>query len=329
MAFKYRGRTKQQVEQRQITGGRDFDPLFLRNIKTYSVKDGNNTIRILPPPVAYNKNDHFGFDVYIHYQVGPENGQYLCPRQMSKKELPCPICEERARAEAEGDKEYADKLKPTRRVAYYLVDRNPEEGKDQELYIWAAPASKVDEAIVNLTDDPEEGLLLVDDPDTGYDIHIKKNGKGLNTTYGVSIARSSSSLGRSGGNWLEFVEQNPIPDVLNICSYEYLAKVFHGKVSEDTSNGDDGEDESVNDEPPFDSTDEPVKSKSKEKGPDITWREVHRMSPSALDSFVQEQGLEIDPNDFESDNDYADEICNQLGIANDRASRSSRLDRVG
>ena len=130
-SYSYEGRSGEQARKRSEQGGNDFDKILNDKIKMWKVGT-NNTIRFLPP--TWKKPEHFGYDIYVHYQVGPDRGTYLCLHKM--KGEPCPICEERVEAQRHGDEKYAKELEAKKRVLVYLVDRDHEKDGVQA---WASP----------------------------------------------------------------------------------------------------------------------------------------------------------------------------------------------
>jgi hypothetical protein len=228
--FKYTKRTKDQTKKRATQSGGTFDTLLKSNINTFSVKEGDRAIRILPP--SWEDAEHYGYDIYVHYDVGPDSQSYLCAAKM--KDKPCPICEERKAAEKDkdADPEYITALKPTKRVLTWVIDRDSEE--DGPL-VWSMPWT-VDRDIAALSIHKKSGeVLCVDDPDEGYDIEFRRDGTGRKTKYSaMQIQRSDSPLSADedeANDWLDFISENPLPDLLNFFEYEYIQNVFAGKKS--------------------------------------------------------------------------------------------------
>ena len=107
--FEYRTRTKEEVTKRKekLTYGdkEGFAPNGLAWFKSST----KNKIRLLPP--TWKNADHYGFDIAVHYSIGPSKNAYLCPRDMRGEK--CPICEEADRLMAEGLTKEAKALIPT------------------------------------------------------------------------------------------------------------------------------------------------------------------------------------------------------------------------
>lgn len=356
--FQYRERTSAAMERRSQMGNNDFDRIVRDGVKSWSVNDGANRIRILPATWKQRDADdvHFGIDVHVHYGIGPDRQSYLCPAKM--KDERCPICEERALALKSGDQEYAKELEARRRVLVYMVDRDDEK---TGLQVWAMPQS-VDQDLAKLGRDRRTGAVLpIDHPEHGYDIEFDKEGAKKNTKYkGLMIDREASPLGND--RWLEEAERNPLPDILQFYDYDHIAKVFGaGPAPEDDDDrrgardrgdraadrGDDrrgGGDDRRGGGRSDDRRDAGGRSRVRDDderggGSDgsrrdlPTWSEVHEMSSTELDKMAERECPRLDPTRFKSDEELADAICEELGIRGDaddggrRRLRDMRGDR--
>ena len=193
--YEYSSRSPDAMKKRGDQSGGDFDKYLSDDVKAYKVADGDNIIRFLPP--TWNKPEHFGLDIYLHYGVGPDRQSYLCLLKM--KEEPCPICEERARAQKDGDEKYAKDLEAKKRVLVYLIDRNNEKAGVQA---WGMPWT-VDRDICKISVDKRSGETLeLDNPEDGYDVEFEKKGAKDRTEYlGIAVSRRSSELGKE--EWLD------------------------------------------------------------------------------------------------------------------------------
>jgi hypothetical protein len=222
--FEYKKRNADQIKKRAAQAGGRRDGIVKDDFKVFTPKDKDNRLRFLPP--TWESSEHYGFDIYVHYGIGPDNGQYLCLAKM--KNSMCPICEERHRAESEKLTDYAKELNPVKRVLIWLIDRDQE---DDGPKIWAMPWT-IDRDISKLSVE-EKGaqagsFLPIDDPDEGYDVEFERKGKGIQTEFiGLRIARRASSLGNQ--TWLDYVVEHPLPSCLNFQEYEYIQNVFNAK----------------------------------------------------------------------------------------------------
>jgi hypothetical protein len=228
--FEYKERSADDVKKRaEQTGGR-FDSIFKQGFDTFRAKEGENVLRILPP--TWSDHDHYAYDLYVHSRIGPDNSDYLCLRKM--KGEPCPICAASEEAKEAGEADEAKALQPSKKVAMWVVDRDSD-AKDPTPAIYAI-SWMADRDIAALCHDKRKGkVLLIDHPDDGYDLIIKRHGQGLKTRYTYSIDRESSPIDddpRAQDDVLDFVQETPIPDTLQYRDSEYLEKVLAGSQAE-------------------------------------------------------------------------------------------------
>lgn len=227
--FVYKPRTVEQVKGRASRKSGLYDSIFKQGFDTYRPKQGDNLIRYLPP--TWDDSDHYGYTAFVHRNIGPDNATYLCPRKMLNK--PCPICEAQKEAKDAGEGEEATALTTSERIISWVVDRDADDPEKPLIYdtSWTQ-----DRDIVSLCVNERTGeILMIDHPDKGYDVTIKRTGTGLRTKYfGYAISRDDCPINDSEkvqDEILEYVKDNPIPDVLNFYDYDYLAGVLSGKVA--------------------------------------------------------------------------------------------------
>lgn len=346
--FSYRRRTAEEMNKRSSMGGKDFDSYLRDDIKIWKPNDGANTIRILPP--TWPDPTHYGYDIWVHYGVGPDNQAYLCLHKMKGEH--CPICAERDRARKAGeDEQYVKDLEPTRRVLIYLIDR---EHEGEGVQAWAAPWT-IDRDITKVSVDRKTNEVLpVDDPEEGFDVEFDRTGKGVGTKYvGVAVARRESSLGSK--KWLEFAIDNPLPSVLEYHGADHIEKVFGGggehrsrrereegdrddkrdsrggsdrDSSDSRSRGsdrgrDDGGRGRDRDDREGDRGGSRERGRSRDQEDELTWDGVHSMTTEELDALVESNPKlkDIDPNKADSDDELADWICEDLGIKKESGRR--------
>lgn len=337
--FTYRARSPEQTRQRSEKGANDYDRIVSEGIKNWKPNDGLNRIRILPP--TWPDAEHYGYDIYVHYSVGADRGQYLCLHRMLGK--PDPIEEERQRARRDGDEQYAKDLDAKRRVGVYLIDRDHER---EGVQFWAMPWT-LDRDIVKVSMDRSTGEVLpIDHPEEGFDVEFEKKGSKDRTEYlGVAIARRSTPLGKS--SWLDFAVENPIPDQLQYFDYEHIAKAFGGggehrdsraASDRDTDRDDRGsrnrtrprdDDDDRDDRGPRGRGDDRPTDRDRDSEPDLDWDGVHEMSGTELEDLVELKDLDINPNRYDSDDELADAICKALDIEKPGRSRDRDDDRGG
>jgi hypothetical protein len=340
--YTYEPRSAESVRKRAQDDSK-FDKLLKPHIKMWTPNDGDNNIRIVPPTWA--KPEHFAYDIYVHYGVGPDRQSYLCLFKM--KGEPDPINDERERfrrdmdSENKDDKEYLKELTAKQRGLIYLIDRDNEK---EGVQAWAMPHG-LDMDIVKVSVDKQSGEVLpIDHPEDGYDIFFEKNGKGINTKYeGVAIARRSSPLGKAA--WLDFAVENPLPDQLQYFDYDYIAKAFGGggahkesdrggdrdrdndrgrdRDRDDDRRGNRERDNSAREDDRNDrrERDREERGRSREE-PELTWESIHSMKPRELEDLIEQERLKINPKEAKDDEDLADWICEEMKLK--KAERSSR-----
>lgn len=296
--FKRKAPSQETVKKRATQSGGGFDSYIKGDVPKYKVSDGKNTVRIISAPMINKEvwgdegkwGDSWGIVVWIHYGIGTDTSTYLCPLKMNKD--PCPICESLPGI-ATDDEEKAKELKPGPRVLAYVIDRDDEKAGP---LVWAMPQSKVEKEIQMRSLDEDQAMLDITDPDEGYDITFTKEGKEKRTTYaGINVARKPSSLSdnpKVQEQWLEFVVENPLPEVLVFYDYKHLEAVYMGKKStkdeaEDAS-GDEGGGKKA----------EKKGSKKKPEPEGVTRTEVAAMDEDELKQLIEDQELDVDPEDF-------------------------------
>ena len=234
--FVYQQRSKEQTSARANQSGGMYDNPYKDGVQTFSPKEGTHVIRIMPP--AHEGADHYGIDVWLHSSVGADNQTYVCPSKM--KGEACVLCEEQSRAARSGDTEYADQLKPYKRVWVWVIDRNNE--KDGPL-LYQMPWT-MDKNFVNLAIDKRSGAILpIDHPDEGFDVEFRRDGAGLKTKYTAeAVARKSTPLHddlNKQDKWLDFIAEKPLPSVVNYFPPEHILKVFEGRGAAPKKRDDD------------------------------------------------------------------------------------------
>jgi gp32 DNA binding protein like len=299
-SYHYEGRSREDVTKRSTQGANEFDKFLIEAVKMFKPNDKDNNIRILPP--TWPKPKHYGLDIHVHYGVGPDKQSYLCLHKM--KGEACPICEDRQLALEDGDEKYAKELEAKRRVLVYLIDRD---AAKEGLQAWSMPWT-VDRDICAISVDKRSGEVLpIDHPDEGYDVSFEKKGAKERTEYlGMQIARRASSLGND--DWLDQAVDLPLTETLVYFSYNHIAKAFGGGRATKSRDHDPSTD--PDDRSSDRTTTRPTASEKKE----YTWAEVHELVGEGLDRLVESENLPLKPARFDSDEELADAICEELGI---------------
>lgn len=226
--FKYAKRDKGTLKERANMRGGNFDSIIKSKYKMWKPKDGKNLIRILPP--TWDDAKHYGLDIFVNYNIGVDNQSYLSLSKMKAEKDP--LAEARKEAERAGNKELTKALQPNQRILYWLVDRNAEE---EGPLLWAAPFT-FDKSVANLCiDEDTKEVIYLDDPDKGRDLRFYKEGSGLLTKYDASKMKLLQASYVSDDEdqqqeWLDFVQDNSLPETLQYYDYEHISNVFDGNA---------------------------------------------------------------------------------------------------
>ena len=294
--FKFKKRDSSSAPRR--LSGEVRDPMLKDGTKFFKVADGANTVRFMPP--TWDDAEHYGLDIYVHYQVGPDNLIYLCPRRMKGED--CPICEEMQRANDAGDEEYAKTLYPTRRVLAYIVDMKvPTDG----VKAWTMPYKTVDQQIVLQSTDPETNeYFAVDDPEEGYNVVVTKSGSGkTGTEYKVNISRHSTEFAMTEEIY-DYLMANPLPDVLTFYEYNHIAKAF-GSAGNKSSEKEEKEEASAK-------RSTRRKPKTTTEAP-TAFEEIVALTGEELDKVCEEH-TQLDVSTLSSDEEVQLALAYELGI---------------
>jgi len=226
--FVYRGseRTVESVVRKSKQAGGLYDSFLVSDATMFKPKEGENCVRIMPP--TWEDLDKYGdgweLGVYLHYDVGPDNGAYLCLDKMKGES--CPVCEARRQA----DEDEADKLKPSFRSICWVIDRDNEKAGP---LIWSLPITLFREINQRSVDKKTNTPILIDDPEEGYDLVFNRAGEKVKTKYtAVEVSRDPTPLHddeRLQQRWLDYITENPLPAMLNFFDAEHIEKVLFGK----------------------------------------------------------------------------------------------------
>lgn len=325
--FEYKPRDADAIQRRASAGG-NREGFLADGVKTYTPKEGQHTVRILPP--TWDGADHYGYDVWAHYNVGPDGGAYLCLQKMQNEH--CPICADRARAIKEGDEELEMALKPRQRVGCWVIDRDNE--RDGPM-LWLLPWTLDREIVQQSQDKKTREYYNLDSPEEGYDVSFERQGKGQTTKYiGVQLDRRSSALSdddETVAEWLDFIQKNPVPDQLVFQDEARLAELVGDglsapKASRDKAKKEDDDrprrkrsDDDDDDKKPSrksrddDDDDKPKKKSKKIDVDDLDWEKIHDMDEIELLALAEQEGIDL--KDADTEEEAADVICEELKIS--------------
>jgi len=249
MAFKYHGRSRkvEDVVRRSKQSGGSYDSFLIPGIIKYKPREGENRIRVLPRTWKDTEKwgDNWEVLASLHRNVGPDEATYLCLDKMQGKK--CPVCEVRRKAESEE----ADALRVQVRPMVWIIDRDNEKAGVQ---LWDMPLGLFRDINRRSVDKKTNAVILVDDPEEGFDIMFTREGEGKTTKYvSVEIDRDPTPLHdneRKMARYLEYVQENPVPSVLNFYDAAHIEKVLFGQVeaAQKRRRDDDDEDEDEEEE---------------------------------------------------------------------------------
>ena len=217
--FVYKARAAADWSARSDQKAGGFIGIFQPFVSVFSVQKSDNYIRLLPPTWA--DAVHYGFDVWVHYGVGPQNATVLCLAKHNRGR--CPICEAHAVAEANG-REDAKSLRAGRRVVAWIMDLRDDKVKTPKAF--SMPWS-LDRDITKICKDKDTGeVYAIDHPEEGYNVGFDREGEVPMVKYvGLQLARRPSAVDDAA---LNFIVELPIPSILIWRSYEEVVALFEG-----------------------------------------------------------------------------------------------------
>ncbi len=272
------------------------------NSRYWKPKAGKNTIRVMPP--WREDVDEIGFEVGLHYGIGPDESFFPCPR-LSRHKKKCFLCtmEQKLKDSSDDDdKAEAKQLRPTRRFLLNIVDMNDLESGVQ---VWQAGV-RVYKDILSYISDSDFGDIT--DLEEGYDLTVIKKGEKMKTEYKVRAAKKptpfpSPSVLETAPDAEEWLDKLPELDkLLEFASDAEMQAAYEG-LDTGTSSEDDEDDrprrksQRVEED---DDDDEDEKPKGKAKG----------KATKAAEKAPAKKGKKADPvvpDDDDDDEDDEDE----------------------
>jgi hypothetical protein len=231
-AFDYKPPTYEEAQALSQRRGGMFDGLIKQGgPKFFKPKAGDNFVRILPP--TWEDARHYALEVKIHRNIGVDNQSYLCLMENeSSQEKNCPICQERQElARNRAKQEEMDALRANPTLLVYLIDRSDEKSGPM---LWGMSNRSNTEILSQSLEKRQQIYLPVAHPIDGFDIEFTREGEGLLTRYrGFKVARQSSPITDDPERfeeWLNYIEDHPIPDQLQFFPAERIKLVFYGKA---------------------------------------------------------------------------------------------------
>lgn len=236
----YVPRSEKDVEEHANQSGGMFDSIFKPGVDVWRPKNGDNTIRFLEP--TWEPHRYYGYEIWVHNGVGPDNGTYLCLNKMQRKQ--CPVCEASLEAKRSGEDDEAASLTSKKRFVCWILDRAERDANPQ---IYSMPWT-VDRDIAALCKNRRTGkVLFIDHPDEGYDVSFtRKTGADAKMTkyFGFQIDHDPSPLvddDKKLDEIREYITENPVPDQLRFYSYDHIKAALTGGAKDEDKELDEPE----------------------------------------------------------------------------------------
>lgn len=247
--------------------------------------DSNNVIDIIPWTVKSNNHPQllkpgdldYILDVWIHFKVGPAENNYICLKRTFGKA--CPICQEREQMKEDEDidEKTLDRMKPTHRAIYNIIDLN-DESKGVQLFeaSHAYFEQEMEEEIQAQFDQKGEEAPTITDLEEGRTIEFRAtSNKFEGHTYLKYKSFKFSERDPYGENILD--EAYPLDSLLVIPTYEEVKNAMLG-IDQEDSGEEDG--------PPFDAEEkeetkkEKIKRNRKPRDTNREKKEVEKTEPT-------------------------------------------------
>lgn len=179
---------REQETQKMLVTGVDY---IKSDYTQYTIRDGENGVRLIPPLEEDDVAGVWGFIVWVHFTR--DSGYTICPKSLDKH-AHCPIHDAEAKLPKPVTKLDDPMSKPMKRQILLVMDvlKNPE---DQGIEVWAAPPSLI-ESFARKTKNKRTGELVdLLDPDHGKPIYFERSGSGRDTSYpGESVEVDQAAL---------------------------------------------------------------------------------------------------------------------------------------
>ncbi len=247
--FGYQRRSLSDIDTKIIESSSSYKSYFIQKYKEFKPKEGENHIRILPP-LGFNfpkhVTPHYGITLYMHFLMTSPKATIICPNKStdfrpSSIESKCPVCEDVSRLYAtnQAEKVKTLRIKAQKKTLVWMLDlKNPSENTP---LLFAIP-STLDLGFIKLCKDRSTGEIYnLDDPDAGFNIFFDKT-KELGGTKYIGEFRDSRPTSVSPEH-LQFVHDNPLPNLLMWRGYEELKSLYGGEIP--STIGDDEDDRNV------------------------------------------------------------------------------------
>lgn len=236
-------KARERAQNRETTGG-GFKFNLPDGVEFYSPEKGVEKLNIIPYEVTVKNHPEqdqgelwFERTIWVHYGIGIEEKNILCPKTIGK---PCPICEEVARMKKDSDADEDDikALRPRERQIFNVsTKKNPEDVMLFEMS-YHLFGKQLEEEIR----EGEEEWGGFADLEGGYTLKIRWAEKKLGKNAFVEASR------------IDFMERDDLDEdildevldldsILNVLSYEELESLFLGLEGTNADNEEEEEDD--------------------------------------------------------------------------------------
>lgn len=302
----FRKKKSEELQRRASGRPASATPYLNPDVKVFKPKTGKSITRIMD--ATWSGATHYGLNIWLHYGLGPNGVTVLCLKSLNQF---CPVCEEVEKARRNQDEDFAKEYSAKPRVLLYLIDR---ENEDIGPQVWPMPKTADTKLALAAEDEVTNEILFIDDPENGYDVVIVKTVPGgvlLQTNYECKLVRQPSKLSSNperAKQWLKHVTDHPIPSLLKYESAEHIKELMSGNVSEEESEV-SSEVSSVKHE----ILDEP--STPSNNHVELSEDSIMKMKRKDLMALVSSKNLSIDPDNFDSTQDLAEQVVMELGLS--------------
>ena len=233
-------------------------------LEMLKVEEGDVFLRFIPLP----SNDFFGKEVKVHYNVGADDSEFLCPRTMRFGE--CPICEQWDIAQKKDDdwkkenQEYIRTLSYSTRRLFFVIDAANKKSIAEGVKVYNAPVS-IEDGIYSVSRNRRSGKVIdISNETDGRILAFTRTGKMLKSKYtGFELEDDPFPV---EDEWLDSVVD--WDELLIKADYDTIYKAFNIKSKQELEDDDEDEDEPPRKKrqsiPEDDDDDEPLRKKRRE-----------------------------------------------------------------
>lgn len=206
---------------------------FLPKYKVLRRKnDVDYRIRFMPP--TWEDPDYFGYKISVHTNMGADKDKIICLKCNNET---CPACEEVDALDKAGEVEAVKALRAKSYYVFWVIQRTAE-ALGPQLFVmdWM---TEQDFAPLGIDDETKE-ILCPYNPkggeDGGRDFSFKCSGQ-YKKIGGMRYATRGTPLSddpKQYRAWLEYIQDNPIPNTFKFVSPDYISRLLGGTAGADT-----------------------------------------------------------------------------------------------